>query len=383
MIKNIKVIFDRKKTAAKTGSGKIDICIYLKKGERKFETVGTATPENWEAAVQSKSILAKVKHYEQIVSAMMLFEEELTIANFNKHVFQARVPGEADSEHMYNGYDQRQSFYDFCLDYSKTKEHLQKSTWKHFKTVFDALDESGIIKSFEDLTPTNIRAFDTWLRTNSDRCDVTIYGYHKRIKKYCIILWRDEMIADNPYDHVKFNKGTYKERVPLTEAEIIKIRDAKYEGRLDRARDLFIFMAYTGLAYCDMAVFDYKTMTEKSGNTIYIDGERLKTGSKFYTPILPPAMAVLKKYNYQLPVISNQKLNDFLLLVETDLKIKKRVSCHVARHSFATLMLSYNVPIEKTARMLGHKDIKTTQIYAKILKKNVEDQVDVLVPKLK
>ena len=136
-------------------------------------------------------------------------------------------------------------------------------------------------------------------------------------------------------------------------------------------------MAYTGLAYCDMALFDYKTMTEKSGNIMYIDGERLKT------PILPPALAVLKKYDYKLPVISNQKLNDYLHLIQADLRINKEVTCHVARHSFATLMLSYNVPIEKTARMLGHKDIKTTQIYAKILKKNVEEQIDVLVPQLK
>ena len=383
MIKNIKVIFDRKKTAAKTGSGKIDICIYLKKGERKFETVGKATPDNWEAAVQSKTIQAKVKHYEQIVNAMMLLEEDLTIENFNKHVLKTRVPGEKESENMFNGYDQRQSFYDFCLEYSKTKEDLQKNTWKHFKTVFDAVAESGIIKTFADLTPTNIRAFDTWLHTNSDRCDVTIYGYHKRIKKYCRILWREEMIADNPYDHVKFNKGTYKERVPLTEEEILKIREAQYETRLDRARYLFIFMAYTGLAYCDMALFDFNTMAEWHDGCYYIDGSRLKTGSRFYTPILPPAMNVLMKYNYKLPIISNQKLNDYLLLIETDLKIKKRVSCHVARHSFATLMLSYNVPIEKTARMLGHKDIKTTQIYGKILKKNVEDQVDHLLPVLK
>ena len=124
-------------------------------------------------------------------------------------------------------------------------------------------------------------------------------------------------------------------------------------------------------------------MTEMHGNCYYIDGSRLKTGSRFYTPILPPAMAVLKKYNYKLPVISNQKLNDYLLLIETDLKITKRVSCHVARHSFATLMLGYDVPIEKTKRMLGHKDIRSTQIYAKILKKNVEEQVDALVPQLK
>ena len=383
MIKNIKVIFDRKKTAAKTGSGKIDIRIYLKEGERKFETVATATPDNWELVAQGKAIQTKLKHYEQIINAMMLFNEDMTIENFNKHIYQSNVPTEPDSTHMYNGHDQRQSFYEYCYNYSKVNEKLADSTWKHIKTVFDKLEESGIIKTFADLTPVNIRAFDTWLHAQGDKGDVTIYGYHKRIKKYTRILWQNEMIAVEPYAHCKFNRGKSKERNPLNEKEIIKIRDAKYEGRLDRARDLFIFMAYTGLAYCDMAVFDYETMTEKIGKITYIDGERLKTGSKFFTPILPPAMDVLKKYDYKLPVITNQKLNDYLLLIETDLKIKKRVSCHVARHSFATLMDVHDVPLEKIKRMLGHKDIRSTQIYAKISKKNVSDQVDVLVPKLK
>lgn len=380
----VTVFFDRKGKAEKSGVGKIELQIYLAWNQRKWVTVGKAKPDEWQVESQSTKIRRKIQYYEGIIQAMEMLDEEMTIENFNKHTLVDIQPkGKMDKTHFYNGHDQRQNFYDFCLDYSTNNEKLKANTWKHFKTVFDAVEESGIIKTFADLTPTNIRAFDSWLHSKGDKTDVTIYGYHKRIKKYTRILWREEMISVEPYEHLKFNRGTFKERVPLTEDEIIKIRDAHYEGRLDRARDLFIFMAYTGLAYCDMAIFDYKTMTEKSGDTMYIDGERLKTGSKFYTPILPPAMAVLKKYNYKLPVISNQKLNDFLLLVETDLKIKKRVSCHVARHSFATLMLSYNVPIEKTARMLGHKDIKTTQIYAKILKKNVEDQVDVLVPKLR
>lgn len=72
MSKNVKVIFDRKNQASKTGTGKIDIRIYLKDGERKFETVGRATIEDSEAAMQSKNIVAKVKHYEQIINAMEL-----------------------------------------------------------------------------------------------------------------------------------------------------------------------------------------------------------------------------------------------------------------------------------------------------------------------
>ena len=156
----------------------------------------------------------------------------------------------------------------------------------------------------------------------------------------------------------------------------MKIRKAEYTGHLERARDLFVFMAYTGLAYCDMALFNYKTMTEEHDDYTYIDGSRLKTGSNFFTPILPPAMDILKKYNYKLPVRSNQKINDYLHVIEADLHINKPVTCHIARHSFATLMLSYEIPIEKVKRMLGHRNITTTQIYAKILKRNVEDAVN-------
>lgn len=88
MIKNIKVIFDRRKTFEKTGKGTIDICIYLKEGERKFESVAQSTPEKWEAVVQSKDIQAKLLHYEHIINAMTVLGEDMTIKNFNSHVFQ-------------------------------------------------------------------------------------------------------------------------------------------------------------------------------------------------------------------------------------------------------------------------------------------------------
>jgi site-specific recombinase XerD len=195
------------------------------------------------------------------------------------------------------------------------------------------------------------------------------------VKKYTKLLWQLEMIAQDPYQYVKFPKGSNKERVPLMENELIKLRQAECTGRIERARDLFIFMAYTGLAYCDMCAFNYKTMTEKHTDYTYIDGERLKTGSSFFTPILPPAMDVLKKYDYKLPVISNQKVNEYLFLLKERLGINKQVTCHIARHSFATLILTYDIPMENLKRMLGHKNIAVTQIYGKILKSNVEKNV--------
>lgn len=381
MKKHVRVVFDRKKVATTTGTGKIELSVYLQEGERKWITVGSARPDNWMSVAQTLPITSKVTHYEEVIKAMKILQEEMTIANFNRHIEIEELSVNTE-KHLYNGHDQRQSFVGFCEDYIE-KEDLRPNSTKNFRVVFESIKESGMLKTLSELTPTNIKAFDTWLHMKGDKNDATIYGYHKKVHKYTRILWRQEMIPSDPYEHVKFNKGSYSERVPLIESELIKMREAHYTGRLDRVRDLFIFMAYTGLAYCDMSLFDFETMTEKHGEYNYIDGSRLKTGSKFFTPILPPAQAVLDKYKMKLPLISNQKLNDYLHLIQADLRINKDITCHIARHSFATLMLSYGVPMESTARMLGHKDIKTTQIYGKILKKNVEQRVETLVPNLR
>lgn len=374
MKQNVKVIFDRRKTVAKTGKGTIEILIYLSREERKWEAVGVAEPDSWEAMAQSRNIVAKVKHYEQIISAMMMLGEEMTIENFNNHVFTAQVVSKPKEKVMFNGNDLRQSFVEFCREHME-KEDLAPNSIKDHKVVFKAVEASGMLNMFADLTKTNVLAFDAWLRSQKNKTDYTIHGYHKKVKKYTKILWQQEIIAQDPYQYVKFPKGSNKERVPLLEEELVKLRKAECTGRLERARDLFVFMAYTGLAYCDMAIFNFKAMTEEHTDYTYIDGSRLKTGSNFFTPILPPAMDVLKKYDYKLPVISNQKLNDYLFLLKERQGINKSVTCHIARHSFATLMLTYGIPMEQVQRMLGHKNIAVTQIYGKILKSSVERNV--------
>ena len=384
MTKQVKLVFDRKGSVAKTGTGKIEICIYLKAGERKYETVGASTPDEWEIVAQSKTVVSKIKHYENVIQAMKVLGEEMTMENFNKHIFvsETKTPDSTDGKHMFKGNDQRQNFTEFIENYLE-KEGLRDGSRRNIVVVIDSLKESKIIKTFEDLTPSNLIRYDEYLHEQGDKSLATIYNYHKKLHKYTHILWRNEMIPSDPYNHVQFKRGSYKERRPLTEDELLILRGAQLTDKLDRVRDLFIFMAYTGLAYIDMCHFDFQTMAEKKGDLYYIDGERVKTGSKFYAPILPPAQAVLEKYNYKLPVITNQKLNDYLDLVREKLNIKKKITCHVARHSFATLLLTYNFTVEKTARALGHKDIKTTQIYAKVLKKTIEDSTEKLVSSIK
>ena len=381
MKKHVRLVYDRKKVSAKTGTGKIELSVYLQEGERKWITVGEASPETWMSVAESPSITSKMIHFEEIIKSMELLHEEMTIDNFNRHA-EIDELSINKGKIMFNGNDLRQSFVEYCREHLK-QENLAKNSIKDTNVVLNAVEDSGILKTLADLTKANVIAFDAWLRRQKDKSDYTIHGYHKKVKKYTKILWQLEMIASDPYQYVKFPKGSNKERNPLNEKELLKIRNLKCSGHLERARDRFIFMAYTGLAFCDMELFDFDTMTEKRKDYTYIDGERLKTGSKFFTPILPPAMDVLKKYDYKLPKITNQKLNEYCHVIESLCQIHKPVTCHIGRHSFATLMLSYGFSLEEVKKMLGHKDIKTTQIYAKLSNKVLEDSVTKKLKKLK
>lgn len=381
MKKHVRLVYDRKKVSAKTGTGKIELSVYLQEGERKWITVGEASPETWMSVAESPSITSKMIHFEEIIKSMELLHEEMTIDNFNRHA-EIDELSINKGKIMFNGNDLRQSFVEYCREHLK-QENLAKNSIKDTNVVLNAVEASGILKTLADLTKANVIAFDAWLRRQKDKSDYTIHGYHKKVKKYTKILWQLEMIASDPYQYVKFPKGSNKERNPLNEKELLKIRNLKCSGHLERARDRFIFMAYTGLSFCDMELFDFDTMTEKRKDYTYIDGERLKTGSKFFTPILPPAMDVLKKYDYKLPKITNQKLNEYCHVIESLCQIHKPVTCHIGRHSFATLMLSYGFSLEEVKKMLGHKDIKTTQIYAKLSNKVLEDSVTKKLKKLK
>lgn len=367
-----KVVFDRKNQLAKQGVGKVDIQIRLTRECRKFLTVQTCTAAEWESYRKSKELKELLSHYEQIVAAMELLGEPMTLDSLNSRL------GIAVKKSYQSEYSD-ESFIAFMRD-CIAKENIDHETKRQRLVSLRDVEAFGKLKTFADLTPSNIKDYDLYLRAkrkpNGEPFgSATIDNYHKRLHHYIMFAFQKEMISRDPYLSVKIKRGKNKERKPLLEDELVVLRDAKITDKyLDRVRDLFIFAAYTGLAYIDVMSFDFETMTEQQDKMFFIDGKRTKTGSNFYTPILPPAMEVLKKYDFKLPMISNQKLNMYLHVLEKQLGIKKRISFHIARHTFATVALSYNVPIDKVARMLGHKNIKTTQIYAKILKNSVHDQ---------
>lgn len=363
--KAVSAVYDRKKEVPKSGKGKVEIVIRLSRNIQKRIILDTLTPTEWSSFQCLPYLQAEIGKYEKIVSAMETFGEEMTVENFNAHI---GIVGKAQPKREKKEDVQEEatiSFLDYMRDNIATAK-MRESTRKQKMVTLNALIEFGKIQTFADLTAKNLNAFDAWLRADGTRSDVGVHNYHKNLHIQTHKAFQEGYISRDPYDQVSFPRGKCKERRPLTESDLNKIMSADLPPKEARVRDLFIFAAYTGLAYCDVQEFDFKSMTELNDGMYYIDGARLKTGTNYNTPILPPAMDVLKKYDFKLPKISNQKANDYLHLIESRLGITKPITFHIARHSFATIALSHDVPIATVAKMLGHTDIRTTQIYAKI-----------------
>ncbi len=220
----------------------------------------------------------------------------------------------------------------------------------------------------------------------------TAIKYLTNFKKIMRICLGNGLIDKDPFINYRFHLNEV-EREILHEHEIQAIADKEFAtSRLDQVRDVFLFCCFTGLAYSDV-----KKLT-RDHVIIGIDGERwikvnrTKTDTRSSIPILPSAQAILDKYaNHPkccaekrlLPVNSNQKMNDYLKEIAAVCEIEKNITFHIARHSFATTVtLQNDVPIESVSKMLGHKSIRTTQHYAKVLDKKVSNDMALLKEKM-
>ena len=370
--KLVSIVYDRRKYVPSKGKGLIEVLIYLSREQRKFIPVRYVTPLEYDQFLASSEAAILQRKYERVLDSMELYDKPKTIEAFNECLKEVGLASCEKPKSLTPSVPKKSktSFIDFFHD-ELASERIEIRTRQAREVVFKSLLTFGRIQAFEDLTPANILEYHKWLNADGERNETTVKSYHKRLHRYVIKAYEYGYIDRDPYKAVTIPTGHSAERRPLSEEEINKLRSLQLRGKEEKARDLFIFSCFTGLCYCDAQAFDFGTMVEKIGDLYYIDGSRIKTGTSFFTPILPPAMEVLRMYNFRLPRLSNQKYNDFLHLIEARLQLNKPLTTHLARHTFATLVLSHDVPIEDLARMLGHKDVRTTQIYAKVLKKTI------------
>lgn len=244
----------------------------------------------------------------------------------------------------------------------------------------------------QKLNLTFIRKYDIFLRTEYSTEHNTAMKYLKHLKKVIHFAMELGYIERDPFLRYK---TAYKEvnRGYLTTEELKRIEEKKFRiKRLDQVRDVFIFVCYTGLSYSDLKKTTSVNISKGIDGKNWIIYERVKTGVRASIPLLPAAQAILDKYKNDpecgadgilLPIKSNQKLNSYLSEIAELCEIDKHVTMHLGRHTFATTVtLSQGIPIETVQKMLGHKNLSTTSIYAKVVDKKVSEDMTKLLNKM-
>jgi integrase len=171
---------------------------------------------------------------------------------------------------------------------------------------------------------------------------------------------------------------------PETEEEIAAIESLHpMEGtQMAMARDLFLFQVYTGLAYSDAEAFDIADYKKVNGKWVNV-GNRIKTGVPYVSQLMPQVVEILERYGMQTPKVNNVQYNASLKVIQRALGIKTRLHSHLGRHTFGTRMQALGAKLENVQRMMGHRDIRMTQRYAKVLAESVRDDFAMVEEKLK
>jgi site-specific recombinase XerD len=267
--------------------------------------------------------------------------------------------------------------------YNTAKNHFQAFLQKNYK-----VDDVSI----KAVDYQMIQQYSIYLKTEKGCSYNTATKFLQNLKTITSISIRSGWLVKDPFNGISL---TIKEvdRPYLTMEEMQRLIDFNSVfDRLNRVRDFFIFSCYTGLAYIDVKQLKRSEIEGNETTGYWIRTRRKKTGGRANIPLLEMPMSIINNYcrlellnadDPILPILSNQKVNAYLKELADLCNIQKQLSYHVARHTFATTITMMNgVPIESVSKMLGHKNIHSTQHYARIVDKKVGDDMKLLASKL-
>lgn len=258
---------------------------------------------------------------------------------------------------------------------------------RHFSEFLEKQYKRSDLKLTE-LTYVVIREFDLYLRTEVGQNPNTATKTMKTFKTITLLGQKMGVLLHDPFMNHRFHIEPVN-RGFLTDEEILLIANKDLSiSRLELVRDIFIFSCFTGLAYIDVSNLTPDHIVTL-GDKQWIMTQRQKTSVETNVLLLDIPKAIIAKYGGKtyrngklFPMLTNQKTNSYLKEIADICGIKKNLTFHLARHTFATMSLSKGVPMESVSKMLGHTNIRTTQIYARITNKKIEHDMEELADKL-
>lgn len=385
----LSIIYDHRNRTEEGKEGPLEVRITIKKKAYYLNTGIRVQRNEWAGSVVNREDCDMLNNrlaaiVEQTNTELLAMQREG--AAFDVKVLRGRVFGSATDEEC-----------DALLTWIEHEIPLLKvadTTRKHYDVLLNRLVQYGCIRQWSDLTTENIFSFDRWLHTidkpqsNGDIQaeaqrvkigDSAVYNYHKALKALLNRAVKFGMLQSNPYVRLRgeFSRGNRENVEFLTEDEITAIESLRpMPGtQVAMARDLFVFQLYTGLSYSDTQSFDINDYRLVGGQWRAI-GNRIKTGVAYVSDLLPQAVEVLERYNFQAPKIGNVQYNASLKVIQQALGIRTRLHSHLARHTFATRALAMGVQLQNVSRMLGHTNTKQTERYAKVLAESVHNDFE-------
>lgn len=361
----ISLIYDRKGKVASSGVGLVEVRVTWHGSRAYFSTAVKLRPSAWDPRQQlakgngSSTInyrLRAIRDRVEVATADLWRDQRFSLAALRQKLQPEQRADLAPAE---------------WIKAQIARRNIRESTKKQHLVMLRNFAASGFFDTWQQVTLSNIEKWDTMLRASSGVThQSTVHSYHKRLKPYLRLAVRDGLIDSDPYALFKSSRGERGTVDYLTEVERDAIDALHVDGMLDKARDLFIFSCYTGLAYSDMQAWDDSLLVDGDGVT-YIVGQRQKTGERYITVLPVRAREILRKWG-GLPTLSNQKCNLALKVIAPAAGITKRLTLHMARHTFATWELHHGIDLKTVSATLGHSSVTSTEIYAKTLEADVK-----------
>jgi site-specific recombinase XerD len=273
-------------------------------------------------------------------------------------------------------------------------QEFEKSTLQRYETcLMHCKDFLQCRYNISDIPVTKINFaflndFEYYLRSVRKCGNNSAIKYIKNLGKIVRICLGNGWLTVDPYLNYKPKQKAVHREV-LNKEELDRLSKKKFSvERLSTVRDMFVFCCYTGLAYVDVHKLKRSELVKRVDVNLWIYTSRQKTDTLSMIPVLPVALSIIHAYEAHpqcvvkdtlLPVMSNQKMNAYLKEIGDLCKINKPLTFHIARHTFATTVtLNNGVPIESVAKMMGHTNIKTTQIYAKVMDHKISSDMQLL-----
>jgi site-specific recombinase XerD len=251
-------------------------------------------------------------------------------------------------------------------------------------------DELGVKDlPLDNITKRLLDRFYIWNRSTYKIGNNTAIHFMHKFSTVYKMAWDNGWVSGNPFHLLKLHKDK-TERAYLSIDELERMANKEFSSeRLERMRDIFLFCCYTGLSYIDVKTLTTDNLVRKPDGRLWIVTKRTKTEVPVHVPLLEIPLRLIEKYeplrkgNLVFPVYSNQKSNDYLKEIAALCDIHKDITFHVARHTFATtITLDHGVPIESVSKMLGHTNVQTTQIYARITDRKINSDMAQLSMKI-